>query len=42
MPNYIALLSKKAQRQLDKLSDNISLPILESIAGLEVNPRPAG
>ncbi len=42
MPNYIAVLSKKAQKQLDKLSDNIAEPILESIAELEVNPRPQG
>ena len=42
MPNYTAVLSKKAQKQLDKLSDNIAEPILEAIAGLEENPRPAG
>ena len=41
MPNYTAVLSKKAQKQLDKLSDNIAEPILEAIAGLEENPRPA-
>lgn len=42
MPNYTAVLSKKAQKQLDKLSDNIAEPILDAIAGLEENPRPAG
>ncbi len=42
MPNYTAVLSKKAQKQLDKLSDNIAEPIFNAIAGLEENPRPAG
>lgn len=42
MPNYIIVLSKKAQKQLDKLSDNIADPILEAIANLEENPRPQG
>ncbi len=42
MPKYTAVLSKKAQKQLDKLSDTIAVPILDAIAGLEENPRPAG
>jgi mRNA interferase RelE/StbE len=42
MPKYTAVLTKKAQKQLDKLSDNIAEPILEAIAGLEENPRPQG
>jgi len=42
MPNYIAVLSKKAQKQLDKLSDSIAEPIIEAIAQLEENPRPQG
>ena len=42
MPNYVIVLSKKAQKQLDKLSDNIADPILEAIANLEENPRPQG
>lgn len=42
MPNYTAVLSKKAQKQLDKLSNNIAEPILETIADLEGNPRPQG
>ncbi|WP_255069870.1 type II toxin-antitoxin system RelE/ParE family toxin [Lacihabitans sp. LS3-19] len=42
MPNYTAVLSKKAQKQLDKLSDNIAAPIIEAILGLELNPRPVG
>lgn len=42
MPNYTVVLSKKAQKQLDKLSDNIAEPIIDAIAGLEENPRPIG
>lgn len=42
MPKYTVVLSKKAQKQLDKLSDNIATPIFEAIAGLEENPRPHG
>ncbi len=42
MPKYTAILTKKAQKQLDKLTDNVVEPILETIAELEDNPRPAG
>lgn len=42
MPNYTIVLSKKAQKQLDKLSDNIAEPILEAIGSLENDPRPHG
>jgi mRNA interferase RelE/StbE len=42
MPDYTVVLSKKAQKQLDKLADNIAAPIFEAIAGLEENPRPVG
>ena len=42
MPKYTAVLSKKAQKQLDKFSDNIAEPIMDAIAGLEENPRPPG
>jgi len=42
MPDYTVVLSKKAQKQLDKLSDKIAEPILDAIAGLEENPRPVG
>ena len=42
MANYTIVLSKKAQNQLDKLSDNIAEPIITAIAGLEENPRPKG
>ena len=41
-PKYTAVLSKKAQKQLDVLSDNIAEPIFEDIADLEENPRPQG
>jgi mRNA interferase RelE/StbE len=42
MPNYTAVLSKKAQKQLDKLPNGIVEPIIDAISALEVNPRPAG
>ena len=42
MPNYTIVLSKKAQKQLDNLSDTIAEPILEAIGSLETNPRPQG
>lgn len=42
MPDYIAILSKKAQKQLDNLSDYIAEPIIEAITHLEENPRPSG
>jgi mRNA interferase RelE/StbE len=42
MPKYTAILSNKAQKQLDKLTDNIAVPIIDAIADLEVNPRPLG
>lgn len=40
MPSYIAILSRKAQKQLDKMSDDIAAPIFEAISDLERNPRP--
>jgi len=42
MSNYTVLLTKKAQKQLDNLSNNIAEPIIDAIAKLEQNPRPAG
>lgn len=39
MPKYTILLSKKAQKQLDKLNDKMVEPILEAIAKLAANPR---
>lgn len=42
MANYTVVLSKKAQKQLDKSSDPIAEPIIEAIRGLKENPRPRG
>lgn len=42
MPKYTAVLTKKAEKQLDKLSDNIAEPIIKAITELEKNPRPHG
>ncbi len=42
MPEYIVVLSKSAQKQLDKLSDKIAEPILDAISELKDNPRPQG
>ena len=42
MANYTIVLSKKAQKQLDKLSDHIAEPILNAIADLKENQKPAG
>ena len=42
MADYTIVLSKKAQKQLDKLSDDIAASIFETISGLENNPRPPG
>lgn len=42
MPNYNVVLSKKSQKQLDKLPDNVAEPIMEALLELETNPRPKG
>lgn len=42
MPRYTVVLSKRAQKQLDILSDKNAEPLLEAIAGLENDPRPSG
>jgi mRNA interferase RelE/StbE len=42
MPNYTVLLTKKAEKQLDKLPDNIAEPIIEAINELSENSRPIG
>ena len=42
MANYKVYLSRKAQKQLDSLSDAIAFPILAAIAKLEEQPRPNG
>ena len=40
MKRYQVTLSKTAQKQLDKIPDNVASPILNSIAGLASDPRP--
>jgi len=42
MPSYTILLTKKAQKQLDKLTNNIAEPIIEAISNLENDPHPNG
>jgi mRNA interferase RelE/StbE len=42
MHNYTILISRKAQKQLDKLSETIAEPIIEAILELEKDPRPVG
>jgi mRNA interferase RelE/StbE len=39
---YKVVLRKPAQKQLDKLSDNIAAPIIKTISALASNPRPNG
>lgn len=42
MASYTTFLTKKAQKQLDKLTNNIAEPIIEAISNLENEPRPNG
>lgn len=42
MQVYKISLTTTAQKQLDKLPDNIALPIIEAIKNLSNNPRPNG
>jgi len=42
MSTYNIVLSKQAQKTLDKFSDNIAEPILDAIEALGQNPRPYG
>ncbi|MPR32055.1 type II toxin-antitoxin system RelE family toxin [Salmonirosea aquatica] len=42
MAKYLVQLSKKAQKQLDKLPDSVADPILRAIYSLESEPRPFG
>lgn len=42
MPRYTIVLSKKAEKQLDKLPTIIADPIIVAISNLEDNPRPIG
>lgn len=42
MPKYTVTISKTAQKQLDKLPDNIANPLIKVIQSLANNPRPHG
>ena len=42
MPDYTVFLTKTAQKQLDKLPDNVSDGLLNLIQSLAENPRPQG
>lgn len=42
MPEYNLVISKTAQKQLDKLTDNIANPLLDAIRNLAYDPRPYG
>jgi mRNA interferase RelE/StbE len=42
MPKYTVYLSKRAKKELDKLSDSNAQPILSAIANLADDPRPNG
>jgi mRNA interferase RelE/StbE len=42
MPEYTITITKTAQKQLDKLTDNVAEPIFEAIQNLAHNPRPHG
>lgn len=42
MANYLVQLSRKAQKQLDKLPDSIADPLIRAISALEDDPRPSG
>ena len=42
MSNYTVVLSKRSQKQLDRLTDSVAEPIFIAIANLETNPRPHG
>ena len=42
MSKYTVVLSKNAQKQLDKFTDDIAQPILDAIDNLKNDPRPTG
>ena len=42
MTKYNVVLTKKAQKQLDKLADHIAEPIFDAIGSLANDPRPFG
>jgi len=42
MPEYTVRLSRRAEKYIDKLSDNIAQPILKTLLALSHNARPHG
>jgi mRNA interferase RelE/StbE len=42
MPKYVIVLTKKAQKQLDKIPDAVATSTFEAITTLEQDPRPQG
>lgn len=42
MSEYTIILSSKARKSLDQLSDYVVQPLLTAIANLEENPKPFG
>lgn len=42
MSKYTITLSRKAQKELDKLNDKMANPLLKAISGLANYPRPQG
>ena len=42
MINYTVVLSKKAEKQLNKFSDNTAAPIIRALEALQSDPRPVG
>ncbi len=42
MPEYKLVISRTAQKQLDKLPDHIANPLIDAIQGLAFNPKPHG
>ncbi len=42
MAKYTITLTRRAQKQLDRLSDNIAEPIFIAIENLSSEPRPQG
>jgi mRNA interferase RelE/StbE len=42
MPKYTVVITKKAQKQLNKLPNNAATAVLTDIGKLETNPRPPG
>lgn len=42
MGKYTVVIHRHVQKQLDKLPDNIAIPLLEAILTLAETPRPIG